>query len=453
MAQRDFSKGPVWRIIVAQAIPLTVAQLVQLLYNVVDRIYIGHMDGSSSLALTGVGLAFPIITLITAFAALFGMGGVPLFSIARGAGEQEEAQRILGTSCGLLLLSSLVLMTVSLIFCRPLLFLFGASADSYAPAAAYLRVYLLGTPFSMLTSGLNGYINAQGFPRVGMLTTVLGAVINIALDPLFIYTFDMGVAGAALATVLSQLISAAWVLQFLSGRRALQRLERRYLRPQRDITRRILGLGTANFIMQATNFLVQIACNTTLQTFGGDVYVGIMTVINSIRGIFMLPVSGIFSGGQPVVSFNFGARQPERVRAAIRFNTWAGCIIALIAWGAILLMPRFWFSIFSSDATLVDMGVEALKMYFFGFVFMAFQFAGQSTFTALGDAKHAITFSLLRKAAIVVPLTLLLPRLGFGVHGVFLAEPASNVIGGLASYLTMRSTVKKKLQAMPARES
>ena len=442
----DFARGPVWKCIVAQAIPLTIAQLVQLLYNVVDRIYLGHMGDGNSMALTGVGLTFPIVTLIMAFTALFGLGGVPLFSMARGAGDQEKAGRILGNSFALLMTSALVLMAVGYAFCRPILFAFGASEDSYVFAKDYLDIYLLGTLFSMATTGMNGYINAQGFPKIGMLSIVFGAVCNIILDPVFIFWLDMGVAGAALATIISQAVSALWVLRFLTGKQAIVRLRRENIRIRWSVTKDIFKLGTANFIMQGTNCLVQVACNSTLQTYGGDLYVGIMTVTNSVREICMLPIMGIMNGAQPVISFNYGARQYERVRSGIRFNTLIGSVYTMVAWLMIVLFPKFWFGIFSDDAQMMEAGIEALKIYFFGFVFMAFQFAGQSTFQALGDAKHAIFFSLLRKAIIVAPLTLLLPRLGFGVTGVFLAEPVSNVIGGLASYLTMRMTVYKKLE-------
>ena len=434
-----------WRCILAQAVPLTVAQLVQLLYNVVDRIYIGHMGEGNGLALTGVGLTFPVVTLIMAFTALFGMGGVPLFSIARGAGETDRAKRILGNSFALLLAGASVLMAAGYLFRKPILFAFGASEASYVYAKAYLDVYLLGTFFTMTATGLNGYINAQGFPRIGMLSTILGAVTNIILDPIFIFVFDMGVAGAALATVLSQGVSAVWVLRFLFSDRPSISLCRSCIRADRKTTGEILKLGTANFIMQGTNFLVQVACNTTLQQFGGDLYVGVMTVTNSVREIFMLPVSGIVSGAQPVISFNYGARKYDRVRSGIRFNTWVGSVYTVVAWVVIVLLPRMFFGIFNDDPAMMAAGVPMLKIYFFGFVFMAFQLAGQTTFQALGDAKHAIFFSLLRKAIIVVPLTLLLPRLGFGVDGVFLAEPISNVIGGLACYITMRMTVYRNL--------
>lgn len=444
-SRNDFSKGPVWKCIILQAVPLTIAQLVQLLYNVIDRIYIGHMGNGNSIALTGVGLTFPIVTLIMAFTALFGMGGVPLFSMARGAKDTEKAERIMGNSFALLVVSSVNLMIVSYVFCRPILYLFGASDASYVYAEEYLRIYLVGTIFSMLTTGLNGYISAQGFPKIGMLTTILGAVINIILDPVFIFVFDMGVAGAALATVISQAISAAWVLRFLTGKKAVIRLKKSCIRFNKTITKNIFKLGMSNFIMQGTNCIVQIVCNTTLQSYGGDVYVGIMTVLNSVREIFMLPISGIVNGAQPVISFNYGAKDYDRVKSGIRFNTLIGFAYTMLAWAFVFIFPKFWFGIFSDDLQMIEMGIGALQIYFFGFVFMAFQFAGQSTFQALGDARHAITFSLLRKVVIVVPLTLILPMIGLGVNGVFLAEPISNAIGGMACYITMRMTVYRKL--------
>ena len=441
----DFSKGPVWKCIVIQAVPLMIAQLVQLLYNVVDRIYLGHMEGGSSMALTGVGLTFPVITLIMAFTALFGNGGVPLFSMARGAGDNRRAESILGNSFALLLLGSVLLMAAGYLFREPILYAFGASPESYVYARKYLDIYLLGTVFSMTATGLNGYINAQGFPKIGMLSIVIGAAANIALDPVFIFVLDLGVAGAALATILSQTISAVWVLGFLCGRQAAISLRPGSIRIRRDITKDIFRLGTANFIMQGTNCLVQVLCNSTLQRFGGDLYVGIMTVVNSVREIFMLPVTGIVNGAQPVISFNYGAKDYRRVMSGIRFNTLIGAVYNTLAWALVVLLPRFWFGIFCDDAAMVGPGVRAMNLYFFGFVFMSFQLAGQSAFQALGDAKHAIFFSLLRKAIIVAPLTVLLPSLGFGVDGVFLAEPISNVLGGLACYITMRRTVYRDI--------
>ncbi len=442
----DFSQGPVWKCIIAQAVPLTIAQLVQLLYNVVDRIYLGHLGDGNSIALTGVGLTFPIVTLIMAFTALFGMGGVPLFSMARGDKDEEKASKILGNVFALLVTTAVILTCLCMMFRKPILFAFGASETSYIYADAYLKVYLWGTLFSMTATGLNGYINAQGFPKVGMFSTIIGAVINIILDPIFIFGLNMGVSGAALATIISQACSAVWVLRFLTGKKAAVPLKVQNIRIQKEISLDIFKLGTANFIMQGTNCLVQIVCNSTLQGYGGDIYVGIMTVANSVREIFMLPISGLISGAQPVISFNYGAKDYKRVKDGIRFNTFMGASYTMLAWFFVIVFPGFCFRIFSDDLQMIDIGISALKIYFFGFVFMAFQFAGQSTFQALGDARHAIFFSLLRKAFIVVPLTLLLPMVGFGVKGVFLAEPISNVIGGLASYITMRMTIYKTLE-------
>lgn len=443
--KNDFSEGPVWKCIVSQALPLTIAQLVHLLYNVVDRIYIGHMENGSSIALTGIGLTFPVITLIMAFTALFGNGGVPLFAMAMGAGDNKKASRILGNSFALLAVSSVALTALGFASCKPILFAFGASDESFVYARDYLNIYLIGTAFSMFATGMNGYINAQGYPKTGMVSVILGAVVNIVLDPVFIFIFDMGVKGAALATVISQVVSAVWVLRFLFGKKVIIPLRWKNIRIEKEITKNVFKLGLSNFIMQGTAFLVQVSCNTMLQEFGGDLYVGIMTVANSVREIFMLPVNGIVAGAQPVISFNYGAKNYERTKSGIKFNTYIGAVYTLVAWVLVLIFPKVWFGIFSDDVKMAEMGAQALRVYFFGFVFMALQFAGQSTFQAVGDAKHAIFFSLLRKAIIVVPLTLILPRIGFGVMGVFLAEPISNIIGGTASYLAMRMTVYKRL--------
>ena len=441
----DFSKGPVWKCIIAQAVPLTAAQLVQLLYNVIDRIYIGHMGDGHSLALTGVGLTFPVVKLIMAFTAMLGIGGVPLFAIERGAGRTQKAAEILGNSFCLLLIASALLTVFGYLFFRPILFAFGASEDSFVYAGKYLKIYLIGTVFSMTATGMNGYISAQGFPQTGMFSVIIGAVINMLLDPVFIFVLNMGVSGAALATVISQAVSAIWVLHFLTGRKAVVPLEIKNIRLDKNISADIAKLGMSNFIMQGTNCFVQVACNSTLQKYGGDIYVGIMTVANSVREIFMLPISGIITGAQPVISFNYGAKDFKRVKAGINFNTFIGSGYTALAWLFVILMPHFWFGIFSDDRQMAVYGADMLKLYFFGFVFMALQFAGQSTFQALGDAKHAIFFSLLRKAIIVVPLTLILPTVGFGVRGVFLAEPISNLIGGTACFLTMRMTVYRKI--------
>ncbi len=440
----DFSKGSVKKNIILQAIPLIMAQLVQLLYNVVDRVYIGHLPGGS-LPLTGIGLVFPITTLIAAFTNLFGTGGTPLFAMARGARQDGRAEKILGNTFSLLLACSFLLMLPCYALKKPILYLFGASDASYAYASAYLSAYLVGTPFSMLATGLNGFINAQGFPRMGMMTIVIGAVLNLLLDPLFIFVFDMGVTGAAAATVISQAVSAAWAVSFLRGKKAPLHIRRKYMRVDFSLAKDITALGMAGFIMQGTNSLVQIACNSMLKTYGGDLYVGIMAVINSVRDILALPVNGISGASQPVISYNYGAKAYGRVKEGIRFSAVLGILYTLAAWLFVLKEPRFLISLFLRDEAALSAGADALKLYFFGFIFMALQFTAQSSFTALGYSKQAIFFSLFRKCLIVVPLTLLLPRLGMGVNGVFAAEPISNAIGGIASFSTMWLTVYRKL--------
>ena len=441
----DFSKGSVKGLVLSQAVPLTLAQAVQLLYNIVDRIYIGHLKDVGDLALTGLGITFPVIVLIAGFTSLYSSGGATLFSIARGRGDEEEAERIVGNVFALLTGTALALTVLCYAFRRPVLFLFGASEQSFFYADAYLRIYLLGTLFSMLSTGLNLYINAQGFPRVGMMTTLIGAVINIVLDPVLIFVFDMGVRGAALATVISQCISALWVLRFLTGDRAILRLRRDRIGIEKRRTAQIISLGLPGFVVQGTNSLVQIVCNNQLQHYGGDLYVGIFTVIGSVREMISLPVMGLSQGAQPVMGFNYGAQEYGRVKECIRFLAFLGTIYTLVAWGIVMLIPRQLMGIFSDDLQTIQTGARMMNIYFFGFVFMAFQFSGQSAFQALGKAKRAIFFSLLRKAFIVVPLTVLLPMLGLGVEGVFLAEPISNAIGGLAAFTTMYITLYRKL--------
>ena len=443
--QHDFSQGSVKKLILSQALPLTVAQSVQLLYNIVDRIYIGHLEGVGELALTGLGITFPVIVLIAAFTALFGTGGSTLFAIARGKGDREEAENVMGNVFALLLGFSVILFFVCYFFRRDILFLFGASEESFVYADMYLRIYLFGTAFSMLSTGLNSYINAQGFPKIGMLTTVLGAALNVALDPLFIFAFDMGVRGAALATVLSQAVSALWVLCFLTGKKAVVNLRLRSMRLRGDMLRSILSLGFPGFVMQGTNSLVSIACNTRLQLYGGDTYVAIMTVTNSIREMLFVPSMGITRGAQPILGYNYGAKKFERVKEGIRFATVVDVIYLLVAWITVMLIPGALMGLFTDNPVVVEQGSRMLNIYFFGFVFMALQAAGQTTFQALGKARQAIFFSLLRKAIIVVPLTFILPAVGFGVEGVFLAEPVSNVIGGIAAFTTMWFMVYKKL--------
>ncbi|MBQ9922946.1 MAG: MATE family efflux transporter [Clostridia bacterium] len=443
--KNDFSKGSVKRLILSQALPLTVAQMVQLLYNIIDRIYIGHLEDVGDLALTGLGITFPVIVIIAAFTSLFSTGGASLFSIARGKGENDKAESILGMTFTLIVSSSVILFVLCYFLRRPILFLFGASEDSFVFADEYLEIYLFGTLFSMLSTGLNPYINAQGFPRLGMMTTVIGAVLNVILDPVFIFLFDMGVRGAAIATVISQTASAIWVLIFLFGNKAILKIKRRNLKINPALLPKFLALGLPGFVMQATNSLVQIVCNNQLQHWGGDLYVGIITVLNSVREILTVPMLAISSGSQPVLGFNYGAGRNDRVKEGILFTAIIGAVYLSAAWIIVMLFPEFLMSVFSDKPQVISEGARFLNIYFFGFAFMTLQATGQSTFLALGKAKQAIFFSLLRKAFIVVPFTLLLPAIGFGVDGVFLAEPISNIIGGIAAFSGMWFMVYRKL--------
>ena len=441
----DFSQGKVSRCILELAVPMTLAQMVSLLYNIVDRMYIGRIPGGGDLALTGLGICFPIIMILTAFANLYGMGGAPLFSIERGAGNEEEAGRLMSTSFALLCITGIVLMTVCLLFLRPLLYLFGASDVTYPFARDYAAIYLCGTLFVMISLGMNGFINAQGFGRIGMMTSVLGAAVNIVLDPILIFHLEMGVKGAALATVVSQSLSAAWVFFFLTGRRTLLRISPAGMRPKLSRIRRIVALGLSGFVMQATNSAVQIACNQTLQQFGGDLYVGVMTVMTSIREIFNMPVLGLTNAAQPVISFNYGARAYGRVRQAIAFISVCCVMSCLFFWLLIIRFPVFFVTLFNDEPAMVNASVDAVPIYFFGLFLMALQSAGQSVFVATGKAKRAVFFSVFRKLIIVVPLTLILPHF-LGLNGIFLAEPVSNLVGGAACYLTMLGSILPELK-------
>ncbi len=445
--QTDFSRGSVYRNIMEVAAPMILAQLLNLLYNIVDRIYIGRIPKVGTTALTGVGICFPIISLVSAFTYLYGNGGAPLCAMERGRGNEEEAEKLMGNSFFLLLVTGVVLLILGELFYRPVLYFFGASDATFVYAREYIRLYLLGTVFVMVSVGMNPFINSQGFGNMGMVSVLIGAALNILLDPLFIFGFRMGVKGAALATILSQLCSAVWVMWFLTSKKAVLKLKISCMRLEAARVKRILGLGVSGFIMSFTNSLVQVACNATLQTYGGDIYVGVMTVLNSVREICTLPVQGFTNGASPVMSFNYGEKAFERVKKAIWFVTAVCVSYTVLIWGALRLAPAFFIRIFNDSPELLEKAVPSLHIYFFGFCFMALQFTGQSVFVALGKSRRATFFSLLRKAFIVAPLTVLLPRVAnLGVDGVFWAEPISNLIGGCACFITMLCTILPELR-------
>ncbi len=452
----DFENSSILSCILQSALPLLAAQILNLLYSIVDRIYIARIPSVGTTAIGSVGLCFPIIILVTAFTNLYGSGGSPLFSISYGEGDHVRASRLLNLSFRLEILTAVLLTLSGELFCTPLLKLFGASSVTLPYAQSYLRIYLLGNLFSMIATGMNPFINAQGFPVIGMITVTIGAVCNIVLDPLFIYVLGLGVRGAAAATVLSQALSALFVLRFLTGKTALMKLTRmswrEFFRYEKEI-RSIISLGLSSFVMQLTNSLVSVACNSVLARTGGDLYISIMAIISSIRQIMDTPIFAISDGTSPVVSYNYGARHADRVKEGIRILTVLGFAYTIGAWIFIVTQTELLISVFSSDKSILKDAVPAVHLYFSAFVFQTFQYAGQTTFKSLGKKKQAIFFSLLRKAVIVIPLTFLFPyAFHMGSRGVFLAEPVSNVIGGVACFVTMLLTVLPELNRMEGLE-
>lgn len=444
--KNDFSKGNLLMHMIKLAVPMTLAQLVNVLYNIIDRIYIGRIPVDATNALTGLGVAFPLCTLVIAFANLIGMGGAPLFSIERGKNNQDEAARILGNSFVMLVVIGIIVSSLIFIFKKPLLLMLGASEFTYSYADSYISIYLAGSIFVMTSLGMNAFINAQGFGKTGMMTISIGAVINIILDPVFIFAAGMGVKGAALATIISQFFSALWTLRFLTGKKTIIALHFKNFRLERRRILKIMGLGLSGFTMSFTNSLVQIAANASLAKHGGDIYIAAMTVINSVREIVHMPVQGISNSSQPIMSFNYGAKAYDRVKKVIKYMTTALLVYTTAAWIIIMIFSRQLILAFNNDPALLNIGITSMHLYYFGFFMMSFQFAGQSVFTALGKSKKAVFFSLFRKVIIVVPLTFLLPYIiSPAANGVFIAEPVSNFIGGLACFITMYITVYRKL--------
>ena len=427
------------------AIPMTLAQLLNVGYNIVDRFFIGHIPGEATLSMTALGISMPIITLASAFAHLCGIGGPPLFSMERGKGDDEEAAYVMGNCFSLLLCMGITLTVVGLLLREPMLYLFGASDETYALAEGYLSIYLLGSVFVMITMGMNNFINAQGFGRTGMIAVAIGAITNTILDPILIFGLDLGVQGAAIATVVAQFCAALWTVRFLTGSKALIPIRRKYLKLKLSRVKKISVLGITGFTMSATNSLVQISFNTNLQLFGGDPYVGVMTIVNTVREIISLPALALTDSTQPMISYNYGAKNYGRIKTAIRFMMVTTIGYTLVMWFIVHRFPQFFIGLFSDDPEQFIIGIPAMRTYYFGFFMMALQFIGQTVFLALGKAKKGIFFSLLRKVIIVVPLTFILPRMGFGVLGTFAAEPVSNFVGGLACFTTMMLTVWPEL--------
>ena len=440
MKRVDFENGTVTGNILEAALPMLVAQILNLLYNIVDRIYIARIVEVGTAALGAVGLCFPLIVIITAFANLFGNGGAPLFAIQRGQKDERKAVAIMNTSFTMVCASAIVLMIVGFLFARSILILFGASDNSLVYALPYMMIYLLGTLPSMVAVGMNPFINAQGYSLIGMCSVAVGAGANLLLDPLFIFGLGFGVCGAAIATVLSQCLSAIFVFYFLTKKSELKvrLLKKNEIAACMGYAKNIISLGMAGFIMQLTNSLVTICCNNVLSVTGGDIYISVMTIVSSVRQLVETPIHAMSEGSSPILSYNYGARRPIRVRKAGMVMGAMILAYSAVIWSIIILEPRPLIRIFSSDVQLIKDAVPALNQYFAAFIFMDLQYMGQTVFKSLNKKKQAIFFSLLRKVFIVVPLTYLMPyALHMGTDGVFLAEPVSNVIGGALCFATL----------------
>lgn len=433
---------PVGRLMISMAVPAVAAQLINVLYNIVDRVYIGHIKGYGSLALTGVGITFPIIMLISAFSAFAGMGGAPLASIKLGGKDYKGAEEILGNSAGLLLLFSIVLTAFFQIYKTPILYLFGASDNIISYAEDYIGIYLIGTVFVQFALGLNTFISGQGRANTAMLSVVIGAVTNIVLDPILIFGFHMGVRGAALATILSQALSAAWVIRFLCSDKSALRLRLSYMRIRRETMKQIAALGISPFIMQSTESLVSITLNSGLQRYGGDLYVGTMSIMTSVMQLIVIPIQGVAQGVQPIISYNYGARNMERVKAAFARLITVCFIGTFLLAGAAVIKPGLYARIFTDNQELIALTCRVMPVYFLGITIFGIQSSCQSTFLALGQAKVSLFIALLRKIILLIPLAVILPKY-MGVMGIYRAEPIADIISVITTALLFTITFRR----------
>ena len=428
----DLGSGKVGKLLFSLALPTITSQIVNMLYNLVDRVYIGHMqpvDTVGALALTGVGVCLPVILIVSAFSALMAMGGAPRASIQEGRGDLQGAEHIMGNAFTLLLCTSLVLTVVLQLFAEPLLLTFGASENTIGYALSYLKIYSLGTICVQMTLGMNAYITAQGFTTISMKTVLIGAILNTILDPIFIFVLDLGVRGAALATILSQAVSALWVLRFLTGSQTKWKLRRENLKPVPAVFLPCLALGLSPFIMQSTESLISVCFNSSLLKYGGDLAVGAMTVLISIMQLAMMPLQGLTQGAQPIVSYNYGARNAQRVREAFRCLLLSCVTYSMTLWTLVQLFPRAFALIFNNDPALVEYAAWALRIYMAATGIFGVQIACQQTFIALGNAKTSLFLAILRKIILLIPLIFILPHFFTDkVFAVFLAEPVADVL-------------------------
>ena len=438
--------APIGKLLLKLSIPTVIAQLINMLYNVVDRIYIGHIPGEGSLALTGVGVCMPIIMIVTAFAALISSGGAPRASICMGKQDNKSAEQILGNCFSLQIVVSIVLTVVLLIWNKDLLMAFGASKNTLGYATDYMRIYALGTLFVQLTLGMNAFITAQGFTTTSMVSVLIGAICNITLDPVFIFVFNMGVKGAALATVLSQAISTIWVVVFLSGKKKQLHLRKKYMGLKPKIFLPCVALGLATFIMQASESVVTVCFNSSLLHYGGDIAVGAMTILTSVMQFAMLPLQGIAQGSQPIASYNYGAKNADRVKKTFRLLVITCLTYSTLLWAAVQIIPKVFVSIFTSDAKLVAFTAPMLKIYLGGLFLFGIQIACQITFTSLGKAVNSIIVAVMRKFVLLLPLIYIMPHVVSNpTIGVYMAEPIADIIAVLFTSVLFTFQFKKAL--------
>ena len=433
-SKTDLGSGNVRSLLLKLAIPAVVAQVINLLYNIVDRIYIGHIPVVGTSALTGVGLCLPLLMLINAFASMAGAGGAPRAAISMGQGKKDEAEKILGNCFSALLIFAVILTIIFGIFAKSLLILFGASENTLPYALDYFLIYNVGNIFVLIVMGMNPFLTTQGFAKFSMLTTVIGAVFNIILDPIFIFGLGMGVKGAALATILSQCVSAVWVLKFLTGKKTILKLQLKNLKLIPQVLFPCLALGMSSFIMLSTESLLSISFNSSLAKYGGDLAVGAMTIISSVSQLIMMPINGVCQGAQPLLSFNFGAGKKERVMETFKYELMICAGYTTLFWLLTMIAPQIFASIFSSDAALIEKAAWCMRIYMAGIFALGFQISCQQTFVALGQAKTSLLLACLRKLVLLIPLLFVFPLFFENkVFAVFLAEPISDIVAAMVT--------------------
>lgn len=446
---RDFlGREPVGRLLLKLALPTVTAQVINMLYNIVDRIYIGHMPENSDMALTGMGVCMPLILIVSAFAAFAAYGGAPRASIFMGKGDHESAERTLGNCLVIQVTISVLLTAALLIWNRDFLMAFGASENTIEFSVSYMNIYAMGTIFVQLTLGMNAFITAQGFAGIGMLSVLIGAVANIILDPIFIFGFGMGVEGAAWATVLSQAMSCIWVMLFLCGKKTHLKIRRKNLRLEAAITLPCLALGLSNFIMQASESILVVCFNSSLQTYGGDLAVGAMTILTSVMQFAMLPLQGLGQGAQPIISYNYGARNPERVKAAFQLLLKANLCYSILLWACVMIAPGGFAAMFTNSTALLEFAKNALRIYMACLLLMGIQMACQMTFISLGNAKASILVAVMRKFVLLIPLIYILPLIfpSDKTTAVYLAEPVADFIAVTFTAILFAFQFRKSLR-------